>query len=640
MRPRFWALVQKVCCATPSRVCLTKSCGCTIPSLTKVLRSFISERNALTHRYTQGDSFLLKLPRKTMARSASILALTFFFTLFITLYYVAAQGVEVEISVGGEKTKLNLNGSVLSEALDNNNVDTPMSLNNILTQLLSAPLAEVEKNDEARINNSEIFRIVRDECINDAECSSDEFCFQPGDTLDCSSRVCTHEGRRCVKRFELNEDCNVTRQCGEGLFCFRESDTAAGECLDRVGGGASCNLLSSKMCQDGFECVVDETDDNDNDDEETLATGTCVQIQSVGQGEECSSTAKCNESLYCDTSKEPPVCEVKVAAGLSCDLSVGNSVCVNGLCTRQSDNSTEGVCVEQVRDGGLCRENSDCTDFEELGFEIRGPLVLCNAHAVGLGPRGRCIRETTLIKELGASCNTSIDACDARRNLICDTVEDEMVCVQREGIASVLGVEYSPCTPGSALSSCLPTPTGRLSECRRLLSGDRRTPFGPSQCLAKLEVVSRGEICSIADFAVCEAGTSCAQGPGFGSGTSLNSNASSTPVSYCMEILSAGSTCKIASFEQQCEEGTTCLDGVCTRSEDPQAIPRIFAGAFDDCSDMMCAPGLVCSTEDSICVRPRTTAGSGEPCKNSATQRKVSHFELYLHGARDKVVQC
>lgn len=466
--------------------------------------------------------------------------------------------------------------------------------------------------DPIGVTDEEVFQ---DECFGDSECSDDEYCSQPqGDERDCILNACELPPRKCMPRSKLDAPCDSTQQCDQGLYCnFGTGGPADPSCKPRVGEGKACG---SATCQEGLSCTSDNPNDVFGGPPDNFS---CKKLKKVGEGEVCNSLQECDDESFCDQFNLSPdnptaICKKKIALGQPCSSFLGNEQCLGGFCALGSSGSAEkGICFEY---GVAC--NCAPTDFEM--FPRRAPEV-CNRHK---GPFGPCINETSLIKTLGAPCNLKNDVCDGRRGLVCEVVGGQPICVQRGTIANLNNPSGGAiCTPGSPISTCA---LGTV--CRRALALNTKTPYRTSQCLSPLEIAKQGEICNSGADVICEDGTSCE--PGAGIALREQSGAFQRdiiyPVRYCMKTVLVGSECNLGKFDTVCEEGSFCIDGVCTKASSPATVPIKFGGFNVECSKIQCAPGLACQNDSDfgkICKTPEIIVGLGEECFDDGRGAKV-----------------
>lgn len=459
-----------------------------------------------------------------------------------------------------------------------------------------------------------------DECLSDTECGKDEYCFlNYADTRGCVTGACDIRPRVCLKRKEINVGCNLTLECEEGLYCENGIGVGKMVCKERIALGEACKRFSEDGCEVGLNCLGEGE------------KGICGVLKKAEAGESCLNV-ECKEGLFCDESGSGmggfnKKCAKTHIEGEKC-TPFSSGQCEDGFCMSDFKGSEQfGVCIKFPGVGGPCLFDTDCMSLEPDPIFGRSPPVVCNLSKNPLF--GTCINETALIKEPGADCEANLDACDGRRGLACEEIDSKYVCVQRVDIG---GRGSRACTPGSPHSFCDKSDSqGRSpTECRRALGLNSKTAYGTSQCLAKIEVVTKGEICNKEDFVVCEDGTSCEVGPGIGI-RDPSPRDIVYPVRYCMKKIPAGGNCA-SKFEVTCKEGSTCVAGVCSATAALVKVPETMAGFFDDCSTMPCAPGLVCKSQEfrpvkQVCQAPAVMVGAGEACASNGTVSKVS-FEI------------
>ena len=121
------------------------------------------------------------------------------------------------------------------------------------------------------------------------------------------------------------------------------------------------------------------------------------------------------------------------------------------------------------------------------------------------------MKESLLLKTLGALCEVATNLCDSRRGLFCETIDGKDVCIQRDAVTHDVDVDMlqSPCAPDSPMSFCEESPSDARLECRRALSLNMKIPSCAAQCRRAREVAPLGGICNLHEFATCEEGASC-----------------------------------------------------------------------------------------------------------------------------------
>ena len=328
-----------------------------------------------------------------------------------------------------------------------------------------------------------------DVCLSSVECPLTSFC----------NRTQFSQIPLCTTRLPNDAVCtNVgLDQCKQGLTCiFDDSITSDGPlCRPRSPRGAACRLDATRPCVNSLVCERNTT--------------TCQPFTDGFSGTPCQFDRHCqqDEGFYCQT--EPGVCAPKRGPGGECNRRADNFECL-GFCVSQS--FSDGICVSARKEADLCTEDEQCENSFFDIFEPRADRLMCNKPR---GSIGRCVRESRLIRTLGATCDPDHDRCDARRSLNCrPTRHGDHVCQHR---FSRFDRQFSShCEPQSRFSRCAWASERRECRLERTVPG-RSTRFGgPSPffaCMRKSETVARGVV-FMTEYAACANGTECREVPG------------------------------------------------------------------------------------------------------------------------------
>jgi hypothetical protein len=202
-----------------------------------------------------------------------------------------------------------------------------------------------------------------DPCQFSGECG-------PSDTLVCNynfqdqSGACVEEGSVAAGEFG---------GCVEGLVCNYDFGADTGTCVaeDSVAENDFC--VDSSVCMDGLYCdISDDVCKPANKPAGSDCTfqiecedglicnfvggnGTCIQPDSVGEGEGCFDGRACMDGLFCDYASE--TCLAPGSDGDTCSF---NIPCEPGLaCLNVDEASQEGTC------GALLGNGEDCQDYTQ-----------------------------------------------------------------------------------------------------------------------------------------------------------------------------------------------------------------------------------------------------------------------------------
>ncbi len=216
----------------------------------------------------------------------------------------------------------------------------------------------------------------------------------------CSLDSC--DGKTCILRGTLpaNAPCAVGSQCQSGFCKVSSSPTselACGTC--EVVGALGDDCSTTFRCQDGLYCDT--------------TTFKCTPV--VGQGQPCPNLEGCDVGLYCDPVAN--VCLTPPGKGQPCTSQCASpylclgSVCtdpepVGGPCPVGDECSVNLVCDPQTQ---LCAP----TPISQVGGPCQPAVVaVCASGLICVGA-GTCI----VPKQQGAACTVGNDEC--AQNLLC-----------------------------------------------------------------------------------------------------------------------------------------------------------------------------------------------------------------------------
>lgn len=432
-------------------------------------------------------------------------------------------------------------------------------------------------------------------CLSNLECPSTSFC-------DLGFPERRH---MCAKRLPLSADCNNVGggECKHGHYCtFVKSDTP--KCQKQLKFGKSCPQDAINPCIEPLVCDV--------------KTSKCTPSRKTGlAGHSCSFDNDCNQEdgFYCNAARNE--CYKKKRPGASCGKTNSNHEC-DGFCADYD--SKNPVCMPRQREGGICSKHEQCAKY--VRDNTRFDNLICNQPSSRIGT---CVRQSKIIRRLGAPCDPSGDRCDAGRGLAClwFSAKKKNIC-QQNTLHQRTNTQF--CTPGSELSTCVQKKVPTI--CRRSISVSPFSQENFYQCLRKIEILPVGAVCNRDQFVVCTKGSVCKEAPGV---RRVFGRAPIPAVRVCVRIVGAGASCKNA-LRSQCAFGLQCISGKCKKTA-RQTIPMkdTYAALGDDCSELPCMPGTECDSPKFVsaqsiikrCLLPVQLVGKGNLCYDTALLRKV-----------------
>lgn len=445
-------------------------------------------------------------------------------------------------------------------------------------------------------------------CLSDVECPLHQYCKRNVSAFDELAQTVFARPAQpistCVARLPEGSRCFPlgVGACANGTSCTFTDDVnpEPPTCRRQGSLGAKCALSATDPCQEGLKC-------------QNRDGPKCLPFVSGFAGDSCELGCQVQQGFYCRSAVNQ--CVKRKAPGGQCGVEADNFEC-SGFCVTSESSilptlpflQKAGVCQRLQRIGEPCTADSQCNTVPFPLRTSRTVDVLCNRPS---GYTGVCVRETELLRELGAACNPRRDACDARRGLSCGRVASTFRCVQR---AAAPDQTYHFCTPNSALSVCPPDAAGNPRECRRALSMAKQFE-GTFGCRSRRQMVPLGSQCNDREFVVCPAGAVCTEAPG--------DTSSFIPLATCMRIVATGGRCGDA-LRFKCEEGAFCVNKTCQRMEIAPTIQTRFAGNGGECSKLRCVPGRVCTKDvfsprtRRVCKLPVLEMGLWGPCFESA----------------------
>lgn len=235
--------------------------------------------------------------------------------------------------------------------------------------------------------------------VADAPCTGEFDCDVTGGTLDdgaacgedyqCKGGACNTEPGsscgKCAQRIAIGGECTRSSRCVEGASCIfggRETGKCVAVKIAKVGERCSSSSDEIVHCDTGLTC--------------SFGSGEPTCKAPGGAGSDCRSRSECASDLRCVKDKcaaglpEGADCELnECAKGLACSrekkcapvvlVKVGDECdatrrCDRGSCKGQSFTTgpdgttiTPGKCVDPLRDGAACTEDSreapDCDTF-------------------------------------------------------------------------------------------------------------------------------------------------------------------------------------------------------------------------------------------------------------------------------------
>lgn len=418
-------------------------------------------------------------------------------------------------------------------------------------------------------------------CFSNYECPSNKFCF----LTDNNNPL-----HRCLPRSKAGEACSFDstynadpeqneQTCVSGLTCAYDLDVPAPVCVPQVRRGNLCGNSGPGKCPKDDVCR--QTKDGNF---------RCTAPTNGILGSGCPYNSECLESkgVYCQNK----VCVQKKPAGASCKNEIQ---CLSGIC------STSGKCIALQRQWKMCLLSSHC---ENSGSSFRdGNHVYCNVEPYG-NKLGRCIRDSKLLKTLGAPCVPKFDRCDRRRGLSCEWIVPE----RRFGCQQKTIGGY--CTPNSTYSHCESSVWPR--DCFLARNPEQCCYTKPRfyQCNPKKIPVPIGTACNRAAVEPeCPKGASCE----YISGVLQDYSDRYGPPSLraCVYLRDLGQSCG-NKFRVKCKPGLRCVGGKCVNGTDPCCPPETHADIGLSCKTLPCIPGAQCI--GGWCRKPSKVGKLGQPC--------------------------
>ena len=432
-------------------------------------------------------------------------------------------------------------------------------------------------------------------CINNVACQSDADCVDPTPVCDLDSGLCVD----CVP------DC-IGKCCGQdgcGAACDDNCADTGQTCNDQ---SCECEGVCQPDCA-GKQCGPDGCG-------ETCAPGCDPDQFCDGQGR-CASVGCASDG---DCTEPTPICDV------------GNRVCVQCLISQDCE-------VDQICSGGLCAQESKCTDNGQCEMSqicLEGDCVAgcesnrdCPGELTCLpdeGPNGLCA-ECEQVGDCGAGQTCENFQCVAHCTndnhctpQYCDqATHDCVVCTDDAHCAAGEICESFSCREGCRLDDDCPSghcdlnsnicleclsnddcPLGSVcigQQCVVGCTGDRDCP-GDLQC--DLDLGDHGTCVECVDDLGCQAGYRCVVGLCeffcTGDGDCADPRPACGGDGVCVECTTS----------DHCAEGTICVSQVC--------LPGCA-------SDRDCPPLMVCNPDQGDhggCVECNTDADclSGYTC--------------------------
>lgn len=227
-----------------------------------------------------------------------------------------------------------------------------------------------------------------------AKSNTNEGCFANGDCKNANEGC---GGPNCMQTCQLagaqGKPCPKTGSCAAGLRC----DYVTNTCVPPGGVGAACRYFS--------DC------DSNSTYCDTANTSTCLALPTAGQtcrtsipactngyycnqtpkiceaklatGATCTTTAACQDALFCDFTKTPDSCQPRLGVGGNC-ATTGFDSCQASL------RCISGTCQTPKAAGVACVNYNDCTD----GLYCDDVLKTCQASVYDLMEGQTCTGDT------------------------------------------------------------------------------------------------------------------------------------------------------------------------------------------------------------------------------------------------------
>ncbi len=143
----------------------------------------------------------------------------------------------------------------------------------------------------------------------------------------------------------------------------------------------------------------------------------------------------------------------------------------------------------------------------------------------------------------------------------------------------------------------------------------------------KAEIVRRGEVCNLKEFARCERGTKCRAVAGI---EAFSGDEPRPPLAYCVKLVQVGKKCRNR-FKTGCIKGSYCIKDLCRkRKKAPREFAK-YAAEYVRCRGKTfkkrCARGLTCpkldNWDETRCVLKSVKVRPGQPCYDHPNKRLV-----------------
>lgn len=409
-------------------------------------------------------------------------------------------------------------------------------------------------------------------CMSNFECPTDQY---------CSGADWYEALQKCVKRGHRGSNCQVrSDSCISGFVCADAPTKTV--CLERLNDGDICKR-NVYQCSEDLDCVKSQD-------------GNFRCTMKLSAGSRCAYSNQCSSSqnLSCKMRK----CTQKSAVGQSC---TNYEQCESSIC------ASSKKCAPRQKIGKLCLEDAHCVN--SASPNTNGNHVYCNQGAIP-SKHGRCLKDSQLIKELGANCSPKYDRCDSRRGLSCkwSPSDNRHVCQQR----TVSGF----CTPGSNYSKC---ESSFFSTRECYLAPDLGSYQEPTprfyKCNPFRTKVPIGIVCN--NYAVeCPKGSQCTTIPGISQ--YIGGAVGAFPYRACVYVRGVGEKCE-NKFESKCQDGLKCENGKCIKGS--SSSPETHANFGISCDSLPCVPGAECVK--GTCQKRTKFVGLLQPCAPDALYNRV-----------------